>query len=93
MNKVYKWYRNGRLVKETLDPKGLKPFIEHTSNNSYIVYKYFYIPLSDTTILYVKEYYKNGVLHRDDGPAVEEYTEDGEVYSEGYYRNGIRLTI
>lgn len=37
-----------------------------------------------------KIYYKNGIIHREDGPAIIEYYPEGEIRSETYFMNGNR---
>ena len=35
-----------------------------------------------------EKYYKNRLLHREDGPAIIEYYKDGTIREERYYKNG-----
>jgi antitoxin component YwqK of YwqJK toxin-antitoxin module len=39
--------------------------------------------------VYRTHHTKNGLLHREDGPAYIEYHENGKVYGETYYKDGV----
>ena len=41
--------------------------------------------------VYYEIYFLNDKYHRTDGPAFIDYNEDGRVYREEYYLNGIRF--
>lgn len=43
---------------------------------------------NDEGILIVEEYYKYGVLHREDGPAQLFWNDDGVLVSKAYYIKG-----
>ena len=81
--KIYKWYRGGKLFRETKDPEGVLVIKEYHPNNVVITYR-----RSDSGILKIKIYSKNGRYHREDGPAVTYYHMDGSISRERYYHNG-----
>jgi antitoxin component YwqK of YwqJK toxin-antitoxin module len=39
-----------------------------------------------------ESYYLNGKRHREDGPALIQYNENGNIKSEKYYLNGKKIT-
>ena len=86
-NKLYNWYNNGRLCKQTLDPEGEKPYKEFLPNNVQIKYSY---TMRRGGIVHMKSYRKNGKPHRVGGPALIFYHDNGSIESEFYYQNGER---
>lgn len=83
------WYINGSfaigLCKITYYPHGtVMNFIIKHDDNIMIIYRY-----SPDSILYSITYInKEELIHRDDGPAVIEYHDDGEtIKREEYYKN------
>ena len=93
--KIYKWYSNGKLAKETWDPEGEILSVEYLPNNVTILYYYFTIDDDGVYRISCKEYRQNGSIHRDreEGPAEIYYNQDGSVFSEYYHvRNTLRMT-
>ena len=83
MGKRYKWYKNGRLVKETVDPEGEKLLRVYLSNDYAISYSYgIHGKIS------VKIYTFRNRYHRLDGPAVVFYHDNGVIEEERYLKNG-----
>ena len=85
MSKRYKWYKNGRIFKITSDPEGNIVVERHFSNNVVIKYSYYF---GETPRIRTERYYKNGVKHRVDKPAVIYYNIDGGIWGEYFYENG-----
>ena len=84
MGKRYKWYRNGKIFRETYDPEGEKVTKDFFPNGVTIRYGYSY----DFSYVNFKIYKKGSYTHREDGPAVICYFLDGKVEIERYYKNG-----
>ena len=82
MKKFYKWYKNGRLVKESLDPEGEKVTVEYFPNNVTIRRNFHSNRVGHIF------YYQNGKLHREEGPAAITFNYTGSVRFEEYFQNG-----
>ena len=92
MGRIYKWYRNGRLIRETLDTEGVVPFRELFSGGVEIQYEYLSRNINDMGwVLNCKTYLKNGERHRDDGPAVIYYHINGQEGYWSHYKNGVYI--
>lgn len=48
---------------------------------------------NDSGLIEEERHYLNGKLHREDGPAIIYYDEDGKPFGEAWYLNGIPLSI
>jgi hypothetical protein len=59
---------------------------EHFENG--IIHESFY---NTQGILHLKRYYKDGIAHNENGPAIEWCDEEGYVYRRYYYLNGVLI--
>ena len=87
MRKIYKWYRNGKILKETENPDGQKPVKEYFSGNLTKTTTYYN---NDEPRIYTIKYHTNERLHRDgDNPSVVLFSYKGYIIQEVYYKNDL----
>lgn len=63
-------------------------YIDETSRAT--KYKQIFLTFKNGALRY-RDYLENGLLHREDGPAVTVHDESGNVINEFYYLNGSPL--
>ena len=85
---IYKWYRNGRILKETFNPEGDQYYKRFYPDNVVVYNGYRSI---SQKIKHTEIWYKDGVKHRDDDkPSYILYANCGVNYDKLlWYKKGV----